>query len=101
MPAFLQGFAWPLGRFLVYFFTHLKVEGSDNLKEAYKGKKMRGTGIVFIINHTHELDFLFPLVGISPFSPFFPMFYVAHGRKNILKKKDSAFAVLFMDFLHF
>jgi len=86
MPSFLQGVAWPLGRFLVHYFTHLEITGKEHIQEAIREKKRRGTGVVLIINHTHELDFLFPLVGIPPFSNLFPMFYVAHGRKKYTEK---------------
>jgi len=71
--------AWPFGRLSVNFFTHLSIEGKENLRAAKAISRERGVGVIFAINHTHELDFLFPLVAIPPFSQLFPMFYVAHG----------------------
>lgn len=91
MPAILQGLAWPFGRFALDFFTHLTIEGRDNLKEVTRLSKEQGTGVIFAVNHTHELDFSFPLVAVSPFSPLFPMFYVVHSRKNYLKRKKLGF----------
>ena len=79
-PALLQGTAWPFGRLAVNFFTHLEINGKENLVAAQKISKEHGIGVIFAMNHTHELDFLFPLVAVPPTSKLFPMFYVAHGR---------------------
>ncbi|QSH39594.1 1-acyl-sn-glycerol-3-phosphate acyltransferase [Candidatus Kaiserbacteria bacterium] len=85
-PSLLQGFAWPFGRFAVHFFTHLTIEGKENIKKASHYRKQNDVGTIFVVNHTHELDFLFPLVGVSPLSSLFPMFYVAHARKKYSEK---------------
>ena len=86
-PAILQGFAWPLGRWAVDFFAHLRILGKENLALAKKRRTKESVGTLFVINHTHELDFLFPLVALPPFSALFPMFYVAHSRKKYNEKK--------------
>ncbi|MBF05546.1 hypothetical protein CL644_02460 [bacterium] len=90
-PAILQGIAWPFGRFAVHFFTHLKIEGKENIKKAAQYGRENNVGAIFAVNHTHELDFLFPLVGVSPLSPLFPMFYVAHARKKYGEKTGFGF----------
>jgi 1-acyl-sn-glycerol-3-phosphate acyltransferase len=87
-PAVLQGIAWPLGRFAVDFFVRLRINGTENLKEAIRRSKETGTGVIFAVNHTSELDFLFPLVAIPPGSRLFPMFYVTHARSQYLNKAD-------------
>ncbi|MAZ67677.1 hypothetical protein CL652_02835 [bacterium] len=88
-PFILQGVAWPFGRFALDFFTRLKISGRENLTTAIRNSKERGVGVVFALNHTSELDILFPLVAISPLSPLFPMFYVTHGRSRY--QKETAF----------
>lgn len=87
-PALLQGAAWPLGRFAVDFFGRLKITGRENLEAAISKSRESGNGVIFALNHTSELDFMFPLVAIPPFSPLFPMFYVTHGRLRYLNKAD-------------
>lgn len=81
-PALLQGVAWPFGRFALDFFTHLKIRGRENIERAAAAAKQDNVGVLFAINHTHELDFSFPLVALPPFSQLFPMFYVAHAREK-------------------
>lgn len=86
-PIILQGLAWPLGRFAVNFFTRLEIKGWKNLKIAETSRRSNKVGTIFVVNHTHELDFLFPLVALYPWSSLFPMFYVAHSRKKYNEKK--------------
>ena len=84
-PALLQGISWLIGRGGLNFFAQLVVSGQDNVRTTTRLAQERGTGVIFALNHTHELDFSFPLAGVSPASPLFPMFYVAHGRSNYFK----------------
>lgn len=86
-PAILQGIAWPLGRLALDFFCRLSIEGRENIDQALKLSREQGTGVIFAVNHTHELDFSFPLVAIPPFSPLFPMFYVTHSRDRYAATK--------------
>jgi len=51
MPALLQGIAWPLGRFLVHFFTRLSITGKENLRSAITLSSESGIGVIFAINH--------------------------------------------------
>lgn len=81
-PALLQGAAWPFGRSALNFFTRLRIQGRENLERATAAAQQDAVGVLFAINHTHELDFSFPLVAIHPFSKLFPMFYVAHARER-------------------
>jgi len=81
LPAILQGLAWPFGRLALNFFTNLQIEGKENLKEAILESKKRKRGVIFAVNHTHELDPFLSIVSIPPTSPLFPMFYVSHDRK--------------------
>jgi len=87
MPAILQGIAWPFGRLALNFFTNLQIEGKENLKEAILESKKRKRGVIFAVNHTHELDPILSLVSIPPTSKLFPMFYVSHDRKKYADKK--------------
>lgn len=87
-PALLQGATWPLGRLALDFFTHLEITGREHLRDALRVSRARGRGVIFALNHTSELDFMFPLVALPPLTPLFPMFYVTHGRSRYLQKRD-------------
>lgn len=73
----LQHLAWPLGRFLLHVFVHLKVDGSNNVHAAIGRAKEKGVGIIFAMNHTDELDSIALLAGIRPLSGVYPMLYTA------------------------
>lgn len=86
-PVLLQSLAWPFGRLALNFFTRLNLQGKENLKKAIAESRQRGVGVIFVLNHTHELDPVCVLVGTSPLSPLFPMFYLTHDREKYSDKK--------------
>lgn len=73
----LQNIAWFPGRLMLHFFVHLKVEGTEHIREAAKRSRKEKKGILFAINHTNELDPIVLLAGIRPFSGPYPIIYTA------------------------
>lgn len=72
-PLILQTAIWPATRFFFWFFMHLKVSGLENLKNLPKG-------IIFVSNHTSELDPIIVPASLPFLSKFMPMFYVSRPK---------------------
>jgi 1-acyl-sn-glycerol-3-phosphate acyltransferase len=83
-PWLLQNLIWIPTRFFLYFFSHLRVTGLDNLK------KIRGP-VIFVSNHTSELDPILLPASLPFLSRFLPIFYVSrektfYNQKVLLKR---------------
>lgn len=75
IPLLLQKLIWIPTRFSLKFFTHLKIEGLENL-DGLKGPDGQKTNYIFAANHASEADpFLLP-ASLPFFSRFSPIFYV-------------------------
>lgn len=72
-PFFLQTAIWPITRPLFKFFLHLKIEGLENLKNL-------DPGVVFVANHSSELDPVIVPASLPFLSKFMPMFYTSRPR---------------------
>ncbi|PCI28309.1 hypothetical protein COB52_03860 [Candidatus Kaiserbacteria bacterium] len=86
-PTILQGLVWPFIHLILDVFFRMSVEGKGNLKQAVNESKESGRGLLFVLKHRSEADFIFPLVGIPPFTHAFPMFYVSQDSTEYLLKK--------------
>lgn len=83
-PWLLQNLIWIPTRLFLYFFSHLKVTGLDNLK------KIHGP-VIFVSNHTSELDPILLPASLPFLSRFLPIFYVSrektfYNQKVLLKR---------------
>lgn len=85
-PFILQTAVWPIVRPIFRFFLHLKIVGLENLKRAENtydrkyfldGKKQKGDGVIFAVNHSSELDPILVPASLPFFSPLMPMFYTS------------------------
>lgn len=74
-PLILQTFIWPATRFILRFFGHLKIEGLDNLREIKKGQ-----GVIFVANHTSELDPILLPASLPFLSKLMPIFYTSREK---------------------
>jgi 1-acyl-sn-glycerol-3-phosphate acyltransferase len=73
-PWVLQTLVWVPTRLVFILFTKLKIRGKENLKYIKK------SGVIFASNHASEMDPIMTPVTLTPFSSFFPMFYVSRGK---------------------
>lgn len=69
-PLILQTFVYPLTWIALRFFTHLRIEGRDNVRGMKKG-------VIFAVNHSSELDVVLVPATLPFLSPLMPMFYVS------------------------
>ncbi len=72
-PYILQNLIWIPTQFFLRIFARFDVRGIENLKE------IRG-GVIFVSNHTSELDPILLPASFSLFSRFLPMFYVSREK---------------------
>ncbi len=86
-PTILQGLVWPFIHLFLDVFFRMSVKGKDDLQKAIDESKESGRGLLFVLKHRSEADFIFPLVGILPLTHAFPMFYVAQDSTEYLLKK--------------
>lgn len=74
LPNILQRAIWIPTRLGLKFFTHLRIEGWQNVTGL-------APGVIFALNHSSEMDAV-TLPGSFPFwSKFFPMFYLSRPTK--------------------
>lgn len=83
-PNFFQNLIWLPTQFLLRLFGHFKVLGSENLAN------INGS-IIFVANHTSELDPILLPAAMPFLSHFLPMFYVSrektfYNTRQILKR---------------
>ncbi len=81
IPYVVESLAWIIVRPMLTFFIHMRVYGSANVRAAEKMAKHYNVGLIFAMNHTSELDVMFALPSVYPFSYSFPMFYVSRPNK--------------------
>ncbi len=76
-PRILHSVVWYPTKFLLYFFMHMELEiekgFSNKIRNAVKNKRP----ILYISNHISEFDPIISTMATSPFSPAFPLFWVA------------------------
>lgn len=82
-PLLLQKIVWIPTRLFLIFFAKLEVRGLENLKDL-KGK------VVFVSNHSSELDPILLPAALPFFSPLSPIFYTSrekefYERNSLLK----------------
>jgi|SRR3989344_3347709 len=75
-PWVLQTLIWVPTRILLRVFFVYKVKGLKNLSAL----KNDGTGVIFAVNHSSELDPILIPASLSFLSRFMPMFYVAREK---------------------
>lgn len=73
-PFFLQNLVWIPTRIFLNFFGRLEVVGLDNLKNL-KGK------VIFVSNHSSELDPILLPASLPFFSRFSPIFYTSREKE--------------------
>ncbi len=66
----LQTLVWVPTRLVFILLTRIKVKGRTHLK------RLHGP-VIFASNHPSEVDPILLPMALNPFSPFFPIFYVA------------------------
>lgn len=74
-PLILQKSIWPQIRAMLLFFTHLEVNGLENLEGL-------DANVIFAANHTSELDPILVPASLPFFSRFSPVFYVTLARSE-------------------
>jgi len=72
-PLIIQNIIWLTARLPFWLFCRLKVVGLDNFKNLPKG-------VVFVSNHSSELDPVLVPISFSFLSKFLPMFYTSRGK---------------------
>lgn len=72
-PYFLQKAIWPVTKVLFSYFIKLQVHGLQNIDSL-------GPGVVFVSNHSSELDPIIVPASFPFFSKHFPMFYASRPR---------------------
>lgn len=72
-PWVLQTLIWVPTRFCLWFFCHLKVSGLENIKKLPRG-------VIFVANHTTELDPIVIPASLSFFHHLMPMFYTSREK---------------------
>lgn len=77
-PFLLQSFIWPVTKVVFGFFLHIKISGLENLKHLDKG-------VIFVSNHSSELDPIIVPACLPFLSRLMPMFYVARPAKFYVK----------------
>ncbi len=92
-PLFLQTLIWPITRFILRFFGHFKVEGLENLKNLKAGE-----GVIFVSNHSSELDPILLPASLPFLSRFMPFFYTSREKSFY---KNSGWRQLFYGGLFF
>jgi len=75
-PLILQTLIWPITRPLFRFFVHLKINGSENLKNIDNSR-----GLIFACNHSSELDPILVPASLPFLSRLIPMFYTSREQK--------------------
>ncbi|MFA6077620.1 MAG: lysophospholipid acyltransferase family protein [Candidatus Paceibacterota bacterium] len=73
-PLLLQKIVWIPTRLFLIFFAKLEVRGLENL-EGLKGK------VVFVSNHSSELDPILLPAALPLFSPLSPIFYTSREKE--------------------
>lgn len=73
-PLLLQKIVWIPTRLFLIFFAKLEVRGLENLK-GLKGK------VVFVSNHSSELDPILLPAALPLFSPLSPIFYTSREKE--------------------
>ncbi len=89
VPRILQSLAWYPTRAMLKYFLHMQVLGEQNVKDAIKKAKKEKRAILFVSNHITELDPILTTMATSPFSPAFPLFWVAREGRTY---KDPDFS---------
>ena len=84
IPFFLQNLIWVPTQIFLRFFGHFKVYWLENLKD------LKGS-VIFVSNHTSELDPILLPASFPLFSRFLPVFYVSrepsfYNLKRMLKR---------------
>ena len=87
-PTLYQGIAWPFVRLLLQVVLRPKVNGLENLEIAHRIRAREGIGVLFVMNHSNALDFVFPFLGVTPISTLFPLFFIA--RKSSLYHENKS-----------
>ena len=77
-PMLLQSLIWPATKVVFGFFFKLEVLGLQNLKHLKKG-------VIFVSNHSSELDAVIVPASLPFLSRLMPMFYVARPAKFYVK----------------
>ncbi len=72
-PFLLQTIIWIPTRIILFVFSNFKVVGLENLKDL-KGR------VIFVSNHTSELDPILLPAALPMFSRFMPIFYVSREK---------------------
>lgn len=83
-PWFLQNLIWIPTRIFLRFFTHFKIYGRENIRNL-------NDGVIFVCNHTSEIDPILLPASFPWFSRFLPVFYVSREKtfyniKQIIKR---------------
>ncbi len=81
VPYILQTLVWVPGYLMYKIFTHLKVSGRSNIKDAINVAKKENRPLLYVSNHVHELDPTLHVAGSYPFSRNYPFFWVARKGK--------------------
>lgn len=84
----IQTLTQPLRAVLFSRYLHLKISGKENIKKALKLRKEQGVGVLFVANHTSELDQLIIPIGVGMFSGLAPLHYVARAPKEPEYEKE-------------
>lgn len=84
----IQTITQPIRAVLFSYFLNLRIIGRENIRAAYKLKKEHRTGVLFVANHTSELDQLIIPLGVGMFSGVAPLHYVARAPKNTEYEKE-------------
>ncbi len=84
IPFLLQNLIWIPTQLFLRTFGHFKVSGLENLKD------LKGS-VIFVSNHTSELDPILLPASLPLFSRFYPIFYVSREKtfyniRQILKR---------------
>jgi 1-acyl-sn-glycerol-3-phosphate acyltransferase len=74
-PFILQTLIWIPTRIVLWFFVDFKVEGLEKLQ-----KDVNKNGVIFIANHSSELDVILLPAALPMFSFLHPIFYVSRGK---------------------
>src|SRR3990167_6062683 len=72
-PRILQTLVWIPTRIVLTALTGFEIKGKENLR------KTQGP-VIFASNHESEMDVIFIPAALTPFSPLFPIFYVARNK---------------------
>lgn len=85
----IQAVTHPIRIVLFKIFLNIKVTGKNHIRGArILQKKKDGRGVLFVVNHTSELDQLILPITIGPFSVLMPLHYVARAPRDTQYEKE-------------